>query len=158
QSCRLNADHARRAAGPSIRPTVSSRQTSSQACKSAGVSTSPDAVAASRPSEYPKPPMGNRLSQRCRRASRGRDTIVSIMMMMVGHRRCRRERERRVRKRNVLLLEELQGAGHVRADDSRFGDHQREVPIANVVREQTPLLARARFNEEYRLGPLEDDD
>jgi len=38
-------------------------------------------------------------------------------MMMVGHRRGRRERERRARKRNVLLLEELFGAGHVGADD-----------------------------------------
>ena len=79
-------------------------------------------------------------------------------MMIAGDRGGGRERERRARKRNALLLEELFDAGHVRADDSGFSDHQRLVPISDVVREQPPLLGRAWFDAEHRLRLFDDDD
>ena len=79
-------------------------------------------------------------------------------MMMAGHRGGGCERKRRARKWNAVLLEELFDAGQVRADDSGFGDHQRLVPIADVVCEQSPFLGRARLDEEHRLRPLGDDD
>jgi hypothetical protein len=62
-----NADHACQAAGPSILPTVSSRHVSSHSLRSAPLDTSPARVPASRPSEYAKAPIGNKLSQRWRR-------------------------------------------------------------------------------------------
>src|SRR2546427_12927580 len=99
--------------------------------------------------------MGNKLSHRCKRASSGRG--VNVLMIMAGHGGGGRECERRTRKRNPLLLEELYDAGHVRADDCGFGDHQRLVPIADVVGEQPPLLGRTWLDRRTRATPPEGD-
>src|SRR5262245_25166498 len=100
--------------------------------------------------------MGNRLSQRCSRASSGRPSVVSIMLD--GDRGGGRERELRARKGNALLLEKLFDAVDIRADDPGFSNHQGLVPIADVVRVEPPLLGRARFDQEHRLRSLNDDD
>src|SRR5262245_36742155 len=86
------------------------------------------------------------------------DLRSAALMSVAGCRNGGRERERRARKRNALLLEKLFDPGHVGADDSGFGDHQRLVPIADVVREQPPLLGVARLDDEHRLRSLDDDD
>jgi hypothetical protein len=57
-----------------------------------------------------------------------------------------------------VLFEELFDACDIGADDSGVDDHQRLVPIADVIRKQPPFLGRARLAQEHRLGPLDDDD
>src|SRR5262245_45806254 len=78
--------------------------------------------------------------------------------MMAGTRGGGREREHRAGKGNTLLLEELFDTSDVRADDSRFRDHEGLVPIADVVGVEPPLLRRARLDQEHGLAPLDDDD
>src|SRR5262249_61628798 len=101
--------------------------------------------------------MGNRLSQMCNSASSAWAAIGSIMVVVRG-RRGGRERDRRTRKGNSVLFEELPHPGGIRTDDSRVGDHQWLVPIADVVRVESPLLGRVRLDEEHRLGLLDDHD
>src|SRR5262245_9397453 len=99
--------------------------------------------------------MGKRLSERCNRASSGRAIVVSVM---VGDAGGGRERERRARGWNVLLLEEVFGASDIGADDSRWGGHQWPVAIGDAVRVEPPRLGRAGLDQERRLGPLNNKD
>src|SRR5215831_15268195 len=80
------------------------------------------------------------------------------LMMVAGRRGDGRERPRRPRKRNALLLEELFDPADIGADDARSADHQWLVPIADVVGVEAPLLWRARLDQEHRFWPLHDDD
>src|SRR5262245_59110365 len=99
--------------------------------------------------------MGKRLSQICNRASSGRVIALSLVTAPRGG---RGERERRARKGNALLLQELCDASDIGADDSRFRDHQWLMPVADVVGVESPLLGRARLDQEHRLRPLDDKD
>ena len=86
----LIALQARSTAGPSDRPRFSMRHASIHARRSSAVAISPDAVAASRPSECANPPSGNRLSQRCSSASRGAPVVTARAPACVDARRRRR--------------------------------------------------------------------
>src|SRR5262249_58703935 len=101
-----------------------------------GVGGRPAAAAAWRPSKKQNPPMGKRLSPRCKRASSGR--VIEILVIMAVPRGDGRERERRASEGNALPFEELLDAGDLRADDRAAGDHHRLMPIADVVREERP--------------------
>src|SRR5262249_43221448 len=86
------------------------------------------------------------------------DLRSAALVTVAGPRDGGRERERRAREWYALLLEQLFHAGHVGADDSGVGDHQRLVAIADVVREQPPLLGRAGLDAQHRFRSLDDDD
>lgn len=60
-------------------------------------------------------------------------------MMMANHGGCGCERQRRAHKRNAMLLKELLNTCYVRADNPSLCNHERLVPIANVVAEQHAL-------------------
>ena len=76
-------------------------------------------------------------------------------LMSRGNRR-RREREHRLRMRDVLLVQQLLDSGQVRADERAVRDHDRLVAVADVIRVERPLLRRTRLDDEDRLRPFDD--
>src|SRR5262245_57663964 len=74
--------------------------------------------------------------------------LLSVRMSRDGGRWC--ERLCRPPIRHPVLLQQLLDAGHIGTDERGVGDHHRLMPVADVVREQRPLLRRARLDDEYR--------
>ena len=76
----------------------------------------------------------------------------ALSMLMTGHGRRGRERQRRARVRHVVLLQQLLDARHVRAHERLVGNHHRLVTVADVIGEQRPLRTRVRGSiDEDRL-------
>ena len=78
--------------------------------------------------------------------------------MMTGAGRRRRERLRRSRVRDVMLLEHLFDTRHVGAHERALRDHNRLVTIADVIREQRPFRRGPRLDDEDWFGTLRHDD
>ena len=79
-------------------------------------------------------------------------------MLMPCAGRDRRERHRAARVRDPMLLQERLDARNVGTDERAVGDHQRLMPIADVIRERAPLAGGLRLDDKDRLGPLDDRD
>lgn len=78
---------------------------------------------------------------------------------MVADRRGRGcERECGAHKRDPVLFKQLFNTSYLRADDAGLGNHQRLMPITDVVREQYALLGGTWFDDKHRLGPLDNHD
>jgi hypothetical protein len=78
--------------------------------------------------------------------------------MVADHGRRWRKRERRAHKRDPVLFKELFNTSDIRTGDAGLGNHERLMPIANVVPEEYALVWIAWFDEEHRLRPLDNDD
>jgi hypothetical protein len=56
--------------------------------------------------------------------------------------------------RDAVILQQHLDAGHLVADERSLGDHQRLMPVADVIREQPPLRRCLRLDHESRLEAL----